>query len=340
MVKFKVVRAPAETEKASVVKTRKNELLQRVRDSFTQVKQVQKKKTRATAIPKAEVNGSSLPKPQWQLVTPKQAEAWLNKTNKKNRKLSKALYSFYANDMRYGRWRLNGAPIQFNKNNMLIDGQHRLQAIVEANVPQWFLVLSGMPESTQMVIDNGKLRTVDDVLGIMGYKGSKKTKVGPLIRAIVQQYHGVTGENQDVPSSVLGCRLSYPVIVECAFRLKRAVNFIVENFPVGVKSVTTTPVKAAIGRAYFTQNHTRLAEFCKILCDGQIRKKADGSALRLRQWLINSPTVRNGSAVTKTYLSTTAALRAFMKGEQVERLRGNPNKVFEIPKKHLEGIDF
>lgn len=55
------------------------------------------------------------------IITPKKARELL-KLNTRNRKLSKALVSKYAGDMRAGRWPYNGDPIRVSKDGVLLDG--------------------------------------------------------------------------------------------------------------------------------------------------------------------------------------------------------------------------
>ena len=69
------------------------------------------------------------------LVTPKQAKVWLKSNDStKNRGISQRRVAAYANDMRHGNWQLTHQGICFGLNGVLIDGQHRLLAVILANV--------------------------------------------------------------------------------------------------------------------------------------------------------------------------------------------------------------
>lgn len=73
-------------------------------------------------------------------VTPILAKAWLEQ-NKSNRSLRPQRVNQYARDMKAGKWNLTGQGITFAEDGSLLDGQHRLNAIVVANVSVYMLVV-------------------------------------------------------------------------------------------------------------------------------------------------------------------------------------------------------
>ncbi len=103
------------------------------------------------------------------LVTPAMAKTWLMK-NTSNRPLSDKLVEYYASQMKKGNWRVSTDAIGFNLKGNLINGQHRLQAVVVVNTPQEFLIGENYPEGTFDVIDTGKSRSPGDILGAHGFK--------------------------------------------------------------------------------------------------------------------------------------------------------------------------
>jgi hypothetical protein len=72
------------------------------------------------------------------------------------RPLSERTVSIYAADMIAGNWALTGQGISFDDNDNLLDGQHRLAAVVKANKPVQMMVLSGLPAAV-----NFRLKTID-----------------------------------------------------------------------------------------------------------------------------------------------------------------------------------
>lgn len=66
-------------------------------------------------------------------ITPEIAQLMLGKTLN-NRNLNEKVISIFARDMQEGRWALTGDPIKLDRDGNLIDGRHRLRAIVVSGV--------------------------------------------------------------------------------------------------------------------------------------------------------------------------------------------------------------
>jgi len=101
-------------------------------------------------------------------VTPEMAATWLG-ANSHNRKVRKATVSSYARDMAAGNWTLNGEAIQISASGVLLNGQHRLHAIIEAGVTLPLVVVTNLPDEAQNTIDTGIKRNLGDALTLDGY---------------------------------------------------------------------------------------------------------------------------------------------------------------------------
>jgi hypothetical protein len=119
------------------------------------------------------------------VVTPKMANAWLER-NTRNRKLNAETVTSYARDMRAGNWTITHQGIAFDTLDNLVDGQHRLQAIIEAGVsikmPVTFGLAAGqMANGLKLMdcVDRGKTRSVADQL-----KVQHGVKDGTVINAV------------------------------------------------------------------------------------------------------------------------------------------------------------
>ena len=64
-----------------------------------------------------------------------------------------------------GDWQLTHQGIAFDTTGRLIDGQHRLHAIIEAGVPVQILVTRGCSASSFSILDRGANRRPSDILG-------------------------------------------------------------------------------------------------------------------------------------------------------------------------------
>lgn len=104
-----------------------------------------------------------------ELITPLIAEQYLE-TNQNNRKLNKKMVAEYAQQIKSGEWLQNGESIKFSEEGKLLDGQHRLQAIILSETPCEVLVIRGLKKESFKTIDTGKRRSRSDVLYMAGYQ--------------------------------------------------------------------------------------------------------------------------------------------------------------------------
>jgi len=102
-----------------------------------------------------------------ELIGTKEADAYLKK-NLGNRKPSKITVDRYVNAMNNDAWFMNGETIKFGKSGELLDGQHRLMAVLKSGRPQEMLVVRDIDDSAFHTIDNGKTRNGNDILSIFG----------------------------------------------------------------------------------------------------------------------------------------------------------------------------
>jgi len=106
------------------------------------------------------------------IVTPEYALELL-KINTRNRTMSKPTVLFYVEQMKRGVWKFNGEPIIIGEGNVLLDGQHRLAAIVKSGLAQKCIITYGIDPSTFDTIDTGKIRSSGDMFSISGIINAK-----------------------------------------------------------------------------------------------------------------------------------------------------------------------
>lgn len=102
---------------------------------------------------------------RWQLVTPEQATQWLDR-KATNRSVAQTRVNLYAAEMCAGRWLENHQPIAFSADGTLLDGEHRLWAVIEANVTVGMWVAEGLTETARLTVDQGRSRSVADALRV------------------------------------------------------------------------------------------------------------------------------------------------------------------------------
>lgn len=113
----------------------------------------------------ATVNGRVTTKERVSIVTvtPNQAQKWLE-GNVDNRTLREPRVLQLAQVLQRGEWELTGDALVFDEDDVLLNGQHRLSAVVITGIPARFLVLRGVPAKSQEVMDQGLARTLGDQL--------------------------------------------------------------------------------------------------------------------------------------------------------------------------------
>lgn len=100
-------------------------------------------------------------------ITPELARKWLE-NNCVNRTVTHARVEMYARDMTAGKWLLNGEPIVFNKDGKLVNGQHRLTAIIKCGLTIKMLVIKDVENADGVIYDRGRSRNTSDTLVMNG----------------------------------------------------------------------------------------------------------------------------------------------------------------------------
>jgi len=105
-------------------------------------------------------------KPQLKTITPEIARAML-KGNTHNLPVRASHVDYLASEMTAGRWSLTHQGIAFDE-GVVVDGQHRLLAVVQSGVTIQAWVFGDVPLSVQELIDKGRIRSIADELGHFG----------------------------------------------------------------------------------------------------------------------------------------------------------------------------
>jgi hypothetical protein len=98
-------------------------------------------------------------------IGPQLAASYLELNRARNRKLIRRNLEWLKREMESGRYQpLNGDTIRFNEHGELIDGQHRLNAIIATGKTYQFIVVRGVADEAFQTIDEGVTRTTKDYL--------------------------------------------------------------------------------------------------------------------------------------------------------------------------------
>lgn len=122
-------------------------------------------------------------------VTPQVAKELL-KGNRHNRTLRRGHIFYLASNMRKDEWEL-AQPLLISKDGRLLDGQHRLRAVIESNVPCDFITIKGFDYNRVFgKLDDTARRTVADWLHQSGVANPT------IVAAVVRMCHNeLSGRN-------------------------------------------------------------------------------------------------------------------------------------------------
>lgn len=152
-------------------------------------------------------------------ITPKEAKNLL-KGNTRNRPLRKKYVQALAEEMKEGKWMLNGSSI-ITSGKLLIDGQHRLEACIMADRPFPTMLILDADPNMFPTIDIGKKRSAADTLAVTGRKNYTALAAAA---AIVSVYYGRTYDERFVPRNIPSNRMVLDTLKEHA-ELERSVEY-------------------------------------------------------------------------------------------------------------------
>jgi hypothetical protein len=245
-------------------------------------------------------------------VTPDLAQDWLTTHNTSNRPLNKLAVERYASDMAAGRWALNGTTIVFDVSGTLVDGQHRLAAVVSAQVTIDALVVRGVPQGSFATIDVGKLRTVSDSLKAAHVLPVDTKGLGAMVSMLGQAVRMILSY-QDHKTLVSKAKIGNVEILdyqrEHADELKKATDEVLLTMPKGLQLATFAALY------HLTTDPTHGNDmFVRFLED--VAKpdnlRATNPAKELRHYLDN---LRRGSRKDDWPFKICAAWNAYVLGE-------------------------
>ncbi len=124
-------------------------------------------------------------------VTPEIATLWLRQNIERNRSLRQSEVARLAEEMKQGRWKLTPTGIVFDTDGKLIDGQHRLSAVVLSGCTIQFVVWHNVETDILNVLDTGRGRSLVDVLTVTQSVGADvpARNVAPRANTIYNLHH-------------------------------------------------------------------------------------------------------------------------------------------------------
>jgi len=244
----------------------------------------------------------------------------LLENNIANRRMDMTVVARYGEDMRNGRWVLNGDPIAIDANGTLLNGQHRLKACAIYGVPFTTAVAFNVAPEAFSTYDDGKPRSRGDIATLAGFRyGSLVAGTAKLfILADLGILHRVMGNNyQTGKQACLEVARSHPEIEDSCAEAKRRRH----QFP----HIPETHYCFAL--SYFRRYDANAASlFVERVAEG-IALAEDSPEMRLRTVMIQE------AAKSRTQMTPVHRLALFIKawrfsavGASVKRLSYTPER--------------
>jgi hypothetical protein len=263
------------------------------------------------------VNGGDSVRAQVVNMTPALAQALLQR-NRKNRRISQGRVEVYSRDMAAGRWQFNNQGIAIGRDGELYDGQHRLLAILQADVTVPMLVVSGLDGGARVTIDQGRTRSVGDVMRIVDGQKNGSTIVS-WFRAI----ESLTAKRR-LP-------LSHGMVQEQLARYDTSVKWFLANVP-RRRDLTRASVVGALLYAHRVAGED-VARFTKRYLSGV--DLGEGSPiLALRNYVTQRMHIDDDPRLLS--MKTLRCVQAELCGETIERIFASEDVLEHFRRLHDE----
>jgi hypothetical protein len=219
--------------------------------------------------------------------------------NGMQRNLSANTVDRYAADMAAGMWKENGDAVRISASGKLVDGRHRLSAIIKSGCQIRAVVITGLDDIAIRTIDRGKRRTMRDVFRCAGF--GELANNGEVARLWVLLHNG----NNPVTDAE---------ILQCAVTHSEALGFVGSAFRCHARGIERAPVRLAAAELY-ERSKEHAESFVARLSDGE--QLANGNPiLTLRNYLL----LRVNDSTEGIYEKAVAACLAHMQGRQLLKL--------------------
>jgi len=214
-------------------------------------------------------------------ITPDIANEMLSRNTENFRRINTARVMKYADEMKRGKWVFCADPIRFGISGKLIDGQHRLSAIVRSGVCVTCLVVEGLDDAASIAVDRGQPRSNQSWLAHKHVPNAKL--VAAMSRLIVMHRSGKWAQTSfdSTDSGVLSVAEDNNETIQDALRTARVQD--------GVTYIPLTLLAAVMHEAAWpslSSQQEKCVWFCESLKSGIGYKKED-AVYHLRERFIN-----------------------------------------------------
>jgi hypothetical protein len=251
-------------------------------------------------------------------VTPDMASRWLE-GNTHNRRINQSHVNRLVAEMKAGRWRLTHQGIAFSASGALLDGQHRLWAVVLSNTPVKMRVFFDEPTGNEGAIDGGLSRSDADRMTLTGkFEGGVSRNDLATLRTMLRGLK----EPAPIGMAVLEAQMAVH---------KAAINFALANLANDhSRGVANAVTRGVVARAYYSTDKDKLVQFCEVLKTG-LGGHGVQPVILLRDYLAKCPRSRKAQFLAEQYAKIERALLAYLRGERITKLYAPTFELFPLP---------
>lgn len=261
-------------------------------------------------------------------ITPAKAQQYLEK-NTSNRPLRKNRVAKYARAMQSKEWRVTNQGIGFNCDGSLLDGQHRLHAVIQSGVPVRMSVTRGLDRESMFGIDVGGNRSVPDIARVAGVNREITTTMVSTARAMI--------DGLNVKYTNQASAYTEEQIIEFVLKHYDAIEFACS---IEFGKVSHSAFRAVAARAWYTVNRKALSEFYEILTTGFFKNEGGEWPIKLREHYLSARGATGGHAYRRSlYAKTERALKMFLEGASFTRLCEAQEELFLAPGENADDSD-
>jgi hypothetical protein len=252
-------------------------------------------------------------------VTPEMAKMWLETANVSNRNLSAPTVRKYASDMAAGRWMdTHQNAIAFYEDGILADGQHRLAAIVKSNTAVTMIVAFGLSRNAMIAIDQGRVRSMADVMRLSGIVGS-----GKYATATVSMMNVIRSAETATNGSASAHEMEKAI-----HRLRDGIEYSHAALTRSQGRLMSAPSRAAICVGYYTANRDKLDRFADVFCTGMPLGPEDATIITVRNKILMGYGLGGGTERIGAYKMVLKFIKAYNQGRTLSMAKRGAELVY------------
>lgn len=262
-------------------------------------------------------------------ISPEDAAKILATKNTYNRDFKPHKIAIYTEDMKNGEWYVrSGSCLAYDREGYLLNGQNRLQAVVNSNLGQWFLVMYNMTRKEVDAMDNGAPRSSVDAekmrLKLLGQEVPKNLPERHAVLNIVNRVVNVRDVSGGVAkpknNMIQGLEIKYGEVVSTAITTMKKAKF--KPFK------NSAPIKGALAVASIKFGD-KAYEFGNCLAENNFNQKTHPGLSDFYSSIQNSTTERRNTGAAgqgDMLVKVLTAVRNYIQGETSKAVRRPTSK--------------